>query len=168
MFRIYSILLFFIGIFTTTAQIGSARIYTSLHFEGGYGINVTNQNVNLSLTDINDFVNGVSTSNLKNHIQVTSRGGYEIWVKSQQAEFMSANQLTTLPVEIIKIDAVNSYGSGSVYLNNQSSLLISNPTKLLGENIDVTYSVPANKTNLLFNQQETSFETVVTYTLILK
>lgn len=167
MLRIFLLAFVFFITCGVAAQIGSARIGLSLYFEGAHSIQVTNAHVELSLTTPADFAQGVTTGKLTGHLQVTSRGSYEVWIKTQQPVFSVNGTMTDIPVDAVKVSAENSYTAQSVQLSAEQQLLIANRNKIAAETIDVTYSIPANQTYNFFNRNEMSFQTIVTYTLIL-
>lgn len=167
MLRIPIVAFLFFFTCSAAAQVGSARIWLSLYFEGAHGIQVTDANIGLSLNTPTDFAQGVTTGKLTGHLQVTSRGSYEVWIKTQQPAFSVNGSITDIPVNAVMVHAQNGYTSHSVHLSAEQQLLINNPNKIAAETIDVTYSIPPNQTYKFFNRNETSFQTMVTYTLIL-
>lgn len=151
---------------SANSQIGSAKIYLSLYFEGGHGLQVTDPNVSLNFDRPIDFIEGVRTPMLLGHLQITSKGSYEIWVRSQTEQLLSNNTVTGIPVSSIHVKAQNGLQTQTVSLSPRSQLLLSNPNKVLTDVVDVSYSIPADQTHYFFNRTFTTYQTIVTYTLI--
>lgn len=127
------------------------------------------KNVTLNFTSLQNYQSGVSSS-LSNGLNVKSASGYQVKVKSSNANFVSTTT-STLPVEAVKLESTaGTNASGNIQYNTLNlsiteQTLINKPAATSGAvYYNLRYYTLPNDSRFT-NAQPGSYEVTLTYTL---
>lgn len=162
------------------SQIGSAETQVNVLIGQVLSIQVSQPSVNIDMGLTSHFINGNSSAQQSNHVQITSNNGYEVSVRSA-TEFFSLNgNTTTLPVNTIMVhteigDDLTGGGSnppaslsvnGSVPLSTGNATVITSGEGESARGFNVTYTIPASQTNNYLNKEPGTYSTSIVYTIV--
>ncbi len=159
------------------AKSGNVTVNIIFHPIQTIAINSSQKSIDLSYVDIEDYRTGVSAT-LDDHLTVTSVGGFQVNVASQQENFTNAGDTDFIPVSDLSIRAMN--GSGNDLSNEYDNVVLStNPEALIKSEVgglnlkyNVTYDNTAGGSEKYINKtsgdNETTYSTEITYTITSK
>ncbi len=162
------------------SQIGSAETQVNVLIGQVLSIQVSQPSVNIDMGLSTHFINGNSSAQQTNHIQITSNNGYEVSVRSASQFFSLNGNTSTLPVNTIMVQTTlgddltgtNSSPSSSLSVNGSVPLSTSDATVITsgeGESargFHVTYSIPASQTGSYLNKEPGTYTTSIIYTVV--
>lgn len=168
-----------VSAFAQTNQ-GSADATLTVNLADAYNITLGQTAVALSMNTAADFAGG-STSVESDHLQITATGTYTVTVETSSNVFNGPNDgavASTIGVSNVEVE-VTALGTDLNGNSNQTpaftssnlSLSTTGQTILTGEpdlerGYDVTYAIPATKTENFLGHDAGAYVTTVTYTLI--
>ena len=163
----------------TYAQSNSANVTVNiiLHPIQTITINSSQKDVNLEYHNIEDYEKGVLTT-LDDHLSVTSTGGFQVNVASNQDSFTQSGSDKSIPVSDVLIIAANGSDNNLPQIFD-NVLLSTNPESLIRSGtggMDLKYNVTYDNTagasdkyvNLNLGNSEATFSTEITYTITSK
>ena len=163
----------------TYAQSNSANVTVNiiLHPIQTITINSSQKDVNLEYHNIEDYEKGVLTT-LDDHLSVTSTGGFQVNVASNQDSFTQSGSDKSIPVSDVMIIAASGSDNNLPQIFD-NVLLSTNPESLIRSGtggMDLKYNVTYDNTaggadkyvNMTSGDKETIFSSEVTYTITSK
>ena len=140
-------------------------------------INSSNNNVDLQYLTKEDYEKGVAAT-YDDHLTVTSSGGFQVNVASNQENFTSSGSTESIPVSDVSISAIN--GSENSLTNIFKNVILSTkPESLIkssigGRNLkySITYDNSTGSSDKYINKNpgkgEAVYTTEITYTITSK
>lgn len=129
--------------------------------ENEYSLQIINnaKNALLELKSMADYINGASVT-YENGVIVSSNIGYQLKVKSQQANFISEDG-NTLPLDIVKVQLMPNGNAISLSTTNQV-LYNGISTNSQTQSFDLKYSTTPNDSRL-YEAEVEDYKTTLTY-----
>jgi len=160
-------------------QIKTAQTQVNVIIVQAQSISITQSSVDIQLTQMSQYVQGISSAIQTNHINVGSTTNYQVSVKAQ-SDYLSFNgSSSSIPVNTIALqttignDLTGSNTPASttttiapnVTLGTTDTIIISNASAEGARGYNVTYTIPASKTSFYLNQPIGTYSTSLLYTL---
>lgn len=138
-------------------------------------VNPAQKEVNLLYTTAADYSGGVSSTQA-DHLTVYSTGGFEVKVKSGDANIVSGSKnIAANTITITASNGSNNSITGATYtpvsLSNNDQVIATSATGGVNKNINVTYAGAGADTyvnNYIAGQTPTTYTTTLTYTILAK
>ncbi|WP_410878811.1 hypothetical protein [Myroides sp. DW712] len=141
-----------------------------------YELNVTNASVTIPMNTVEQFQQGSTSGELKNHLEVTATQKYEIKVVASSD---LNNSGVTIPVNTVevRIKGNTNLAEGAAPTNftashniaqlatTESSPLVTTSTGTAKMGYAVEYAIPASQTAAYTDKKEGTYTTTVTYNL---
>jgi hypothetical protein len=151
------------GASTNVAQ--TANLKVTVSDMGSLAVN--NTEVALTFGTENDYINGTST-NIQNHLTISKTSAYDVYVKASSDNLLTQdNEPSTIPVNCITIGPGNGQaGLSTVILSSTAQKIISGAGPCLDRNIDIKYSIPADKIGQILGHRPGTYSTRITYSFV--
>jgi hypothetical protein len=138
-------------------------------------VNPAQKTVDLVYTTAADYSGGVSSTQA-DHLTVYSTGGFEVKVKSADANIVNGSKnIAANTITITASNGANNSVAGATYtpvsLSNNDQVIATSATGGVNKNINVTYAGAGADTyvnNYIAGQTPTTYTTVLTYTILAK
>lgn len=161
------------------AQSNSAGVKLNiiLHPVQTISINSSHNTADIQYLTREDYEKGV-TATYDDHISVTSSGGFQVNVASNQENFISSGSTVSIPVSDVSISAINGSENSltgifeNVVLSTKPESLIKSSIGGRNLNYSITYDNSAGSSDKYINKNESKgnavFTTEITYTITSK
>lgn len=153
------------------AQIGSAEAQVNLHLQQVLSVQVSQASVSIPMNTPVHYLQGNSTPQLTNHLQVSATASYVLRVRTENDYFNLNSGISTLPVNTVQLKLTENGATGVNVLTPKSlsstdtDIVTSNANEVV-QNFNATYEIPQSETENYLNREEGSYSTTVIYTIV--
>ncbi|UMQ43795.1 hypothetical protein MKS83_08830 [Chryseobacterium sp. Y16C] len=164
-----------LGFATVNAQNNQVTLNVKLKPIQTLLVNPAQKEVDLLYTTAADYSGGVSSTQA-DHLTVYSTGGFEVKVKSGDANIVNGSKnIAANTITITASNGSNNSITGATYtpisLSNNDQVIATSATGGVNKNINVTYAGAGADTyvnNYIAGQTPTTYTTTLTYTILAK
>jgi len=109
-------------------------------------------------------LNGVAV-NIPNHLTISKTCAYDVYVKASSENLV--NGTYSIPVSCISIGPGSGQaGISSVSLSSTAQKIITGASPCLDRNVDIKYSIPAEKIEQVLGHPAGTYSTTITYSCV--
>jgi len=167
------------------AQVNTDNVTLNLKFKPVQTITVNpvQETVDFLYQTEADYADGVSLTAKTKHLKVFSTGGFQVDVKTSDANFISGNTAITIPVSDVSVKAIASVGNNKTYASIESAVSLSASDQMIIQSngggrdleFDVEYDNTADAVDAYIDGYNSSqvdvdgatvFTTTLTYSII--